>query len=68
MAVFGNMHMYIRVVEVTEFNSEVICDLVGRLEAIMASEAIKMAVRGNMHIDTRVNNVAGFKSEVKLDV
>ena len=46
------------VIEVTEFNSEVICDLVGRLEAIMASEAIKMAVRGNMHIDTRVNKVA----------
>ena len=49
-------------------NSEVRGDLVGHLEAIMASEAIKMAVRGNMHIDTREINVAGFKSEVKLDL
>ena len=68
MTVRGNMHMDTRVVEVTEFNSEVRCDLQGRLEAAMASEAIKMADRGNMHIDTRVIKVAGFKSEVKLDL
>ena len=53
MAVRGNMHMDIRVVDVTEFNSEVRCNLQGRLKAAMASGAIKMAVRGNMHIDTR---------------
>ena len=68
MAVRGNMHMDTRVVEVTEFNSEVVCDLQGRLEAAMATEATKMAFRGNMHIDTRVIKVAGFKSEVKLDL
>ena len=33
-----------KVVEVTEFNSEVRCDLRGCFEAAMASEAIKMAV------------------------
>ena len=57
-----------RVVEVTEFNSEVICDLRGHFEAAMASEGIKMAVVGNMHIYTRAIKVAGFKSEVKLDL
>ena len=64
-AVRGNVHMEIRVVEVTEFISEVRCDLRGHLEAAMASEATKMAVRGNMHMDTRVIKVANFKSEVK---
>ena len=37
MAVRGNMHMDTRVVEVTKFNSEVRCDLQGRLEATVAS-------------------------------
>ena len=37
------------------------CDLRGRLEAAMASEA----VGGNMHLDTKVIRVADFKSEVK---
>ena len=41
MAVRGNMHIDTKVVEVTEFNSEVRCDLRGRLEAAMASEGIK---------------------------
>ena len=68
MAGRGNMHMDTRVVEVTEFNSEVRCNLRGRLEEAMASEVTKMAVLGNMHIDTRVIKVAGFKSEVKLDL
>ena len=36
MAVRGNMHMGTKVVEVTEFNSEVRCDLRGCLEAVMA--------------------------------
>ena len=66
MAVRGNMHMDTRVVEVTEFNSEVRCDLRGCMQAVETSEVIKMAVRGNMHMDTRVIKVAGFKSEVKL--
>ena len=66
MAVRSNTHMDTRVVEVTDLNSEVRCDLRGCLEAAMASEAIKMAVRGNMHFDTRVIKAAGFKSEVKL--
>ena len=47
--------------EVTEFNFEIRCDLRGRLEAAMASEAIG----GNMHMDTKVINDADFKSEVK---
>ena len=46
--------------EVTEFNFEIRCDLRGRLEAAIASEAIG----GNMHMDTRVINVADVKSEV----
>ena len=54
--------------EVTDFSSEVICDLPGHLEAAMASEATKMAIRGNMHMDTRVIEVADFKSEVKFDL
>ena len=37
-AVRGNVHMEIRVVEVTEFISEVRCDLRGHLEAAMASD------------------------------
>ena len=64
MAVGGNMHTDTRVVEVTEFNAEVRCDLRGRLDAAMASEATKMAVRGNMHRDTKVIKVADVKSEV----
>ena len=32
----GNMHEDAKVVEVTEFNSEVRCDLRGCLEAVMA--------------------------------
>ena len=56
------MHMDTRVVEVTEFNAEVRCDLRGRLEAT------KMAVRGNMHMDTRVDEVTEFNSEVKCDL
>ena len=54
------------VIEVTEFNSEAICDLRGRLETAMASEATKMAVIGIMHMDTRVVEVADFKYEVKF--
>ena len=56
------------VIEVIEFNSEARCDLRGRLEAAMASEATKMAIRGNMHMDTRVILVTDFKSEVKFDL
>ena len=68
MAVRGNMHMDIRVVEVTEFNSEVRCDLRGHLELAMASEATKMAVGGNMHMDTRVVEVTEFNAEVRCDL
>ena len=68
MAVGGNMHMDTRVVEVTEFNAEVRCDLRGRLDAAMASEATKMAVRGNMHMDTKVVEVTEFNSEVKCEL
>ena len=55
------------VIEVTEFDFEVRCDLRGCLEATMASEVTKMAVRGNMHNDTRVIEVADFKSKVKFE-
>ena len=69
MEAFGSRRdMGTYVIKVTQFNSEVRCDLRGHFEAAMASEATKMAVRGNMHIDTRVIKVAGFKSEVKLDL
>ena len=62
MPVRGNMQMDTRVVEVTKFNSEVGCDLQGRLEAT------EMAVRGNMHMDTRVVEVTEFNSEVICDL
>ena len=54
------------VLEVTEVNSEAICDLRGRLEATMASEATSMAVIGNMHMDVRVIEVTELNSEVKF--
>ena len=63
----GQKDMSTWVIEVTEFDSEVKCDLRGCLEAAMASEATKMAVRGNMHNDTRVIEVADLKSEVKFE-
>ena len=62
----GKKTMGTWVIEVTEFDYEVRCDLWGCLEAIMASEATKMAVRGNMHNDARVIKFADFKSEVKF--
>ena len=58
-----NMHMNTRVIEVTEFNSEVSLDLRGHLEATRALEAMKVAFRSNMHMDSRVNEVAGLKLE-----
>ena len=54
------------VLEVTEVNSKAICDLRGRLEAAMASEATSMAVIGNMHMDVRVIEVTELNSEVKF--
>ena len=66
MATRGNMHMDARVIEVTDFNSEVNLDLRGHLEATRASEAIKVAFRSNIHMDPRVSEVAGFKSEANL--
>ena len=64
MATRGNMHMDTRVIEVTEFNSEVSLDLRGHLEVAMASEATKMAVGCNMGMDTRVIKVTDVKSDV----
>ena len=62
MEAFGSQRdMGTWVYEVTELNFEVSCDLRGRLEAAMASEAFG----GNMHMDTRVIKVADVKSEVK---
>ena len=52
------------VIEVTEFNSEVRCDLRGHLEVAMASEGTKMAVGSNMGMDIRVIEVADVKFEV----
>ena len=68
MAMKGNMYMYARVVEVTEFIFDVSLDLRGHLEAAMTSDATKMATRGNMHMDTRVIEDADFKSELKFDL
>ena len=56
IAVRGNMYMDNKVIYVTDFKSEVRCDLSGhwgRLEAALASEATKMAVIGNMQMDTK---------------
>ena len=66
-ALRGQRSMASQVIEVTDFDSETRCDLWGRSEANMASEATKMAGRGNMHMDTRVIEVAAFKSEVKFE-
>ena len=52
-----------RVIEVTEFNSEVSFDLRGHSEATTASEIVKVAFRSNMHMDSRVFEVVDFKSE-----
>ena len=55
MEAFGSQRdMETYVIEVTDLNFEVRCDLQGHLEA----------VGGNMHIDTRVIKVADVKSEV----
>ena len=40
------MHMAMRIIEVTDFNSEVRFDLLGRLEATMASEIQKLGLKG----------------------
>ena len=66
MATRGKMHKDTRVIEVTEFNYEVILDLRGHLEATRASEAMKVAFRSNVHMDSRVIEVAGFKSVAPL--
>ena len=64
MALRGNMHMDTRVIEVTEFNSEVSLDLRGHSEAIGGHER---AFRSNMHMDSKVINclieVVNYKSE-----
>ena len=54
VAIRGQKSMVTYVIEVTELNFEVRCDLQGHLEAAMASEA----VGGNMHMDTMVIWVA----------
>ena len=69
MAIRGNMHMDTRVIEVTDFKSEVKYDLWGywgHLEATMASETVKTAVLGNIHIYMKVIEVSDFKSDVKF--
>ena len=63
----GQRSMATWVIEVTELNYEVRCDLRGCLEAAMASEATKMAVRDNMHINTRVIEFADCNSGVKFE-
>ena len=63
-AVRGRRDMGTYVIEVTEINSEVRCDLRGHLEAAIASEATKMTVGAIMHMDSRVIKVSDFKSGV----
>ena len=53
---------------VTEFNSEVTCDLRGRLEAALATDATKMADKSNFPMDTREDEVTEFNSEVRCDL
>ena len=57
----GQRDMGTCVIEVTELDFEVRCDLRGCLEAAMALEA----VGDNTHMNTREFKVAYFKSEVK---
>ena len=47
MAIRGNMHMDIRVFEVTELNSEAISDLRGLLEGAVVFEAITIVARSS---------------------
>ena len=47
----------VSVIEVADFQSEIMYDLWGHLEAAIASEAT-MAVRGKMHMNTMVIKVA----------
>ena len=61
VAIRGQKSMVTYVFMVNELNFEIRYDLRGRLEATMASEAIK----GNMNMDTGVIKVADFKSEIK---
>ena len=56
------------VIEVSEFNSEAICDLRGCLEATMTPGATKITPCSNMHMDTMVIGAAEFKSEVIFDL
>ena len=69
MEAFGSRRdMGTYVIKVTQFNSEVRCDLRGHFEAAMASEATKIDVRGNMHTDARVVEVTEFNSEFRCDL
>ena len=52
------------VIEVSEFNSEAICDLRCCLEATMTQGVTKMTPCSNVHTDTMVIEAAEFKSEV----
>ena len=57
MAIRGNMHMDTRVIQVTDFKSEVKFDLWdywGHLKAAMASGVVKMAVLGDIQMYKRV--------------
>ena len=47
----GQRLRHVRIIEVSEFKSEAICDLRGCLEADIASKATKMVVKVNMKID-----------------
>ena len=57
----------IRVCEVTDLKSEVKFDLLGHLEAAMASEVMKIAFLGNMHLHFRVIEVTQLNFEVKSE-
>ena len=57
-AVTGHNHMYFRVIRFADFNSEVIFDLSGCLEAALASEAMVL----------EVFKFADFKFVFKLDL
>ena len=53
MATRGNMHMGTRVIEVTEFNSEVSLDIRGHLEANRTSEAMVASKQPQRTYDLR---------------
>ena len=64
-----NMHRETKVIEVTDFESEVKFGIWGQWGCLEASEATKITdMKGNMHMVTRVIEAENVNSEVKIDL